>query len=101
MALWTLAEEDLTMLTAAARQWQHRQTTNQKVVQKGGVITAHGAHTAINVRIEAEAQKAGRAAAKKFKQDTQSAATEASEQGVPPQLQWLDPVLLQHQEPRK
>ena len=89
------------MLTAAARQQQYRQTTNQKVVQKGGVITARGACAAINARIKAEAQKAGRAAVRKFKQDTQSAATEASEQGAPPQLQWLDPVLLQHQEPRK
>jgi hypothetical protein len=32
MALRTLAEEDLTMLTAAARQRAHCQITNQKVV---------------------------------------------------------------------
>jgi hypothetical protein len=55
MALRTLAEEDLIMLTAAARQQQHRQIINQKVVQKGGVITARGARATIDARIEAEA----------------------------------------------
>ena len=55
MALRTLAEEDLIMLIAVARQRQHRQTINQKVVQKGGVITARGARAAIDARIEAEA----------------------------------------------
>jgi hypothetical protein len=94
MALWTLAEEDLTMLTAAARQCTHRQTTNQKVVQKGRVISGCSARAAIDARVEAEAQKAGRAAARRYKQDVQRTATEASEPATFQQLQWLDPILL-------
>ena len=70
------------MLIAAVRQRQHRQTTNQKVVQKGGVITTRGARAAIDARIKAEAQKASRATVRKFKQDAQSAATEALKQGA-------------------
>ena len=49
-------------------QWRaHRQTTNQKVVQKGGVISGRSARAAIDARVEAEAQKAGRAAARRYK----------------------------------
>ena len=69
MALRTLAEEDLMMLIAAAKQHVHRQTTNQKVVQKGGVISGRSARAAIDARVEAEAQKASRAAARRYKQD--------------------------------
>ena len=58
------------MLTAAARQRIHHQITNQKVVQKGGVISAHNACAAIDARVEAEVQKVGRAAARRYKQDT-------------------------------
>ena len=93
MTLRTLAEEDLTMLTAAARQRAHRQITNQKVVQKGGVISAHSARAAIDARVEAEAQKVGRAAARRYKQDTQASATKASKRETFPQLQWLDPIV--------
>ena len=82
------------MLTAAARQRAHRQTTNQKVVQKGGVISGRSARAAIDAQVEAEAQKAGRVAARRFKQDAQRIATQASEPVTFPQLQWLDLILL-------
>jgi hypothetical protein len=55
------------MLTVAARQRIHHQITNQKVVQKGGVISAHNACAAIDARVEAEVQKVGRAAARRYK----------------------------------
>jgi hypothetical protein len=67
MALRTLTEEDLTILTAAARQRAHCQTTNQKVVQKGGVSSGCSACAAIDAQVEAEAQKASRVAARRFK----------------------------------
>jgi hypothetical protein len=93
MALRTLVEEDLIMLTAAARQRAHRQITNQKVVQKGGVISAYNARAAIDACVETKAQKVGRTAARKYKQDVQSSATQASGRETFPQLQWLDPVV--------
>ena len=93
MALRTLAEEDLAMLTAAARQRAHRQVTNQKVVQKGGVISGRSARATIDAHVESEAQKAGRAAARKYKQDAQQTATQALERGALPELQWLDPIV--------
>jgi hypothetical protein len=87
MALRTLAEEDLTMLTATARQYAHCQITNQKVVQKGGVISAYNTCAAIDAHVKAEAQKVGRAAARKYKQDIQGSATQASGWETFPQLQ--------------
>src|SRR5580692_2061403 len=76
------------------RQHAHCQTTNQKVVQKGGVISGRSACAAIDARVEAEAQKAGRATVRRYKQDVQRTATEASEPTTFQQLQWLDPILL-------
>jgi hypothetical protein len=75
-----LAEGDLAMITAAARARQIRQKTNLKVVQKGGVITAKGARAAIDARVEQEAAKAGRAAARKFKQKAYQGATRQAQQ---------------------
>jgi hypothetical protein len=72
----------------------HCQTTNQKVVQKGGVISGWSARAAIDVRVEAEAQKVGRAAVRRYKQNAHHTATEASKPTTFQQLQWLDPVLL-------
>ena len=41
--------------------------SNRKVVQHGGVITAENARLAINQRVEQEAEKAAKAAARKVK----------------------------------
>jgi hypothetical protein len=70
-----LAEEDLSMITAAARARQNRQKNkNKKVVQKGGIVTVKGARAAIDARVEQEAAKAARAAARQYKIDAQNAA---------------------------
>jgi hypothetical protein len=75
-----LAEDDLAMITAAARARQAQQRSNLKVVQKGGVITVKGARAAINARVKQEAAKAGRAATRKFKKDAYEAATKQAQE---------------------
>jgi hypothetical protein len=47
---------------------------NKKVVQKGGIVTVKGARAAIDARVEQEAAKAARAAARQYKIDAQNAA---------------------------
>jgi hypothetical protein len=42
------------------------------------VISGHSTHTVINVQIETKAQKAGRAAVRRYKQDVYHTTTETS-----------------------
>ena len=59
------AEQELQGLQAATMARNQRQTSNLRVVQKGGVITAANARIAVNKRAEKEAELAVKRAAKK------------------------------------
>ena len=65
--LQEIAEEDLQTIHAATQARKERQKSNRKVVQHGGVITAENARLAINQRVEQEAEKAAKAAAREVK----------------------------------
>jgi hypothetical protein len=73
-----LAEDDLQKVTAAAAQRATRQKENRGWVQKGGVITSKNARLAIDALVEAGAQKAARAAARKYKDDHTKATSGAA-----------------------
>jgi hypothetical protein len=71
-SLW-IAEDDLAIITTAARARQARQRSNLKVVQKGGVFIVKGARATTDARVEQDAAKVGRAATRKFKKDSYKA----------------------------
>ena len=71
--LHSLAEEDLYLIQAAVHARAKRQKTDQRVIQKGGLISAVDGRLKVSQRVQKEAEKAGRAAAhavkKKAKED--------------------------------
>ena len=81
-----LAERQVATMTAATQARQRRQQTDRRVVQKGGIITAEGARQAVDARIEKDAEKVARKAARDYKAATLAAAREAREQNLTPNL---------------
>ena len=67
LASLELAQRDLLNISAAVFARQKRQSKDKKVVQKGGVITVGMARQAIDQRVEQEAQKVARKAARDYK----------------------------------
>ena len=72
--LHALAEEDLYVIQAAVRARVKRQKPDQRVVLKGGLISAKDGRLKISQRVEKEATKASRAAAWKVKKEAKEAA---------------------------
>ena len=72
--LRALAEEDLHATQAAVRARTKRQKPDQRVVSKGGLISAKDGRLKISQRVEKEAAKASRAAARKVKKEAKEAA---------------------------
>lgn len=82
-----LAESQVASMTAATRARQKRQQTNRRVIQKGGVISAEGARQAIDARLEREAEKMAKKAARDYKAATIASMREAREQRSTPNFQ--------------
>ena len=74
------AEEEVEHLQAAAAARLKRQKPGKKIVQKGGIVYARDAHVAVNKLIENEAEKAGKAAAKKVR-DAATRSSQGQNQG--------------------
>ena len=72
--LRALAEEDLHATQAAVRARAKRQKPDQRVISKGGLISAKDGRLKISQRVEKEAAKASRAAARKVKKEAKEAA---------------------------
>ena len=72
--LYALAEEDLYVIQAAVCVCAKCQKPNQRVVLKGGLISAKDGRLKILQRVEKEAIKAGRTAAWKVKKEAKEAA---------------------------
>ena len=77
--LCLLAEEDLHLMQAAVCARAKRQRTNQRVVQKGGLISAADGRLKVSQRVQKEAEKAGRAAARAVKKQAKEDATQRAE----------------------
>jgi len=75
-----LAEAQVTTMTAATLARQQRQQPNRRVVQKGGVLTAARARHAIDARVEREAEKVAKKAARDYKASREAALREAASQ---------------------
>jgi hypothetical protein len=69
-----IAERELETITAVATARRTRQQGSQKQVQRGGVLTAAKARAAVDARVDADAMKVGRKAAKQYKRDLQTIA---------------------------
>jgi hypothetical protein len=72
--LRALAKEDLHTTQAVIRARAKRQKPDQRVVLKGGLISARDGRLKISQRVKKEAAKAGRAAARKVKKEAKEAA---------------------------
>ena len=77
--LRSLAEEDLHLMQAAVRARAKRQKTDQRVVQKGGLISAVDGRLKVSQRVQKEAEKAGRAAARAVKKQAKEDAAQRAE----------------------
>ena len=69
-----LAKEDLYTIQIAVRVRAKRQKPDQRVVLKGGLISAKDGRLKISQKIKKEAAKAGRAAVQKVKKEANKAA---------------------------
>ena len=65
-----LAEEELSMITAATRARAARQTPSTRQVQKGGILTTREAQSKVDQRAKTEALKALRAAQRSARKNT-------------------------------
>ena len=74
--LRSLAKEDLHLMQAAVCTRTKRQKTDQRVVQKGGLISAVDGRLKVSQRVQKEAEKAGRAAARAVKKQAKEDATQ-------------------------
>jgi len=77
--LCSLVEEDLHLIQAAVRARTKRQRTDQRVVQKGGLISAVDGRLKVSQRVQKEAEKAGRAAARAVKKQAKEDAIQRAE----------------------
>ena len=76
--LCSLVEEDLHLIQATVRARTKRQRTDQRVVQKGGLISAVDGRLKVS-QVQKEAEKAGRAAARAVKKQVKEDATQRAE----------------------
>jgi hypothetical protein len=77
--LHSLAEEDLHLMQAVVRARTKRQKTDQRVIQKGGLISAADKQLKVSQQVQKEAEKAGRAAARAVKKQAKEDTTQHTE----------------------
>jgi hypothetical protein len=84
--LRALAKEDLYKTQVAVQARAKRQKGDQRVVSKGGLISAKDGRLKVSQRVRAEAEKAARAAARAVKKRAAEDAKRAAEAAAGPIL---------------